>query len=57
MLQRSGTAKSSSGVSSAQALPVMLLRQVRNGTSSCPVAVQRHVAVHHAAHAQGGDAS
>ena len=38
MLQRCGTAKSRSGVSSAQALPVMLFRQVRNGTSSLPSA-------------------
>ena len=36
MLQRCGTAKSRSGVSSAHALPVMLFRQVRNGASSSP---------------------
>jgi hypothetical protein len=36
MLQRCGTAKSRSGVSSEQASPVMLFRHVRNGTSRFP---------------------
>ena len=55
MLQRCGTAKSRSGVSSAQACPVMLFRQVRNGHEQPPLGVERDVAVHHRAEAHGRD--
>ena len=48
-----GYCKLNSSVSSSAACPVMVLRQVRNGTSSFSSCVKCHIAVHHGADAHG----
>ena len=55
MLQRWGILNWNSFVSCSAACPVMVFRHVRNGTSSFPFLIERQIAVHHGAEADGAD--